>query len=140
MTRLIFNDGKSIRHGEPLHMDIYFKTLQEVEEASFGVGFCNRDGVRLVSIDTDISGERVRIPANRTGVVSVKIPIFHMEPDLYTIDIGIRSGDNFPLDSAAGCGSVLVVPGDSTPSVIAMRESGRGGLRQPAIWTIQYNH
>jgi lipopolysaccharide transport system ATP-binding protein len=137
ITRVVFNEGKDIRHGQPLRIDLHFKVFATVEAVSFGAGFCNRDGVRLLSIDTDVPGERIRIAAGQSGVVCIKIPVFHMEPDFYNIYVGARSGDNFSLDYAPGCGSVIVIPSELTPPVIAMRESGRGGFRQPNDWTIQ---
>jgi hypothetical protein len=138
ITRISFNEGKEIRHGQPLRIDIHFKTFAAVEDVSFGTGFCNRDGVRLCSIDTDVPGERIKIPSGRSGVVCIKIPILHMEPDFYSIYAGARSGDNFALDYIPGCGSAIVVPSELTPAVIAMRETGRGGFRQPSDWAIQY--
>jgi lipopolysaccharide transport system ATP-binding protein len=138
ITRIVFNEGNDIRHGKPLWIDIHFKAFAPEQDVSFGIGFCNRDGIKMFSIDTDIPGERLKIPNDRYGVVSIKIPVLHMEPDFYVIDAGARSGDNFALDYVPGCGSVIVIPSESTPPVIAMRESGRGGFRQPSEWTIQY--
>lgn len=138
IRRIIFNGGKDIRHGKPLQIDIHFKSFSREEDVSFGIGFCNRDGIRLLSIDSDIPGERIKIPAGQAGVISLKIETFHMEPDFYSIDVGARSGDNFALDYVPACGTVIVIPSDSTPSVIAMRESGRGGFRQPPQWRIQF--
>ena len=138
ITRISFNEGKEIRHGQPLQIDIQFKTFAAVEDVSFGTGFCNRDGVRLCSIDTDIPGKRIKIAAGQSGAVRITVPVLHMEPDFYSIYAGARSGDNFALDYLPGCGSAIVVPSELTPPVIAMRETGRGGYRQPTLWTIQY--
>ena len=137
--RVLFNEGNDVRHGRPLRIDLDFNAFATEEDVSFAIGFCSRDGTRLLTIDTDISGERLQIAAGTSGVVSITLPVLHLEPDFYTIDVGARSGDNFGLDYASGCGLIVVIPSESTPPVIAMRESGRGGIRQPAEWTIQYN-
>jgi lipopolysaccharide transport system ATP-binding protein len=139
ITRVEFNKGEEIKHGKPLSIDIHFNATSEEENVSFGIGFCNRDGIRLLSIDTDIPGQRLTIPTAASGVVSLHVPTLHLEPDHYSIDIGARSGDNYGLDYVPGSASVLVIPSESTPPVIAMRESGRGGFRQPAEWTVHFD-
>jgi len=140
VTRLVFNEGTDIRHGQALRIDLHFKASTAAEEVAFGLGFCNRDGIRLFSMDTDIPGERLKIAAGSSGRITFTIPVLHLEPDFYLIDVGIRSGDNFMLDYAPSCGLAAVIPSEATPSVIAMRETGRGGFRQPSEWRVEYHN
>jgi hypothetical protein len=60
-----------------------------------------------------------------------------LEPDYYTLDYGSRSGDNAGLEYFPQCGQVIVLPSETTPAMIAMRESGRGGVRLPAQWDLK---
>ena len=140
VTRLVFNEGTDIRHGQALRIDLHFKASTAAEEVAFGLGFCNRDGIRLFSMDTDIPGERLKIAAGSSGRITFTIPVLHLEPDFYLIDVGVRSGDNFTLDYAPSCGLAAVIPSEATPSVIAMRETGRGGFRQPSEWRVEYHN
>jgi len=72
--------------------------------------------------------------AERHGALCVSQLL--LEPDFYTIDYGSRSGDNAALEYFPQSGQVVVLPSDATPAVIAMRESGRGGVRFPARWSL----
>jgi lipopolysaccharide transport system ATP-binding protein len=139
LQRLRLNCGSGVWHGEPLNAEIDFQCLEDVEGVSFGLGICNRDGVRILSMDSDVPGERVRLKRGQQGTVSFSIPAVPLEPDDYTLDIGSRSGDNFGLDYLSQFGNFLVLPSSATPSVIAMRESGRGGVRLPTFWNFDFS-
>lgn len=139
VTQIVFNKGSSICHGDPLSIDIHFESKTATSEVSFGIGFCNREGIRIASIDTDIPGDRFTTKDSQSGVVTIKIPECHLEPDTYMIDFGSRSGYNQGLDYVASCGAIMVLPGSNTPPVIAMRDSGRGGYRFPIEWEVAFH-
>ena len=42
-----------LRHGEPVKARIQFKTRAPISGVAVGIGFCNPDGVRLLTYDTD---------------------------------------------------------------------------------------
>jgi lipopolysaccharide transport system ATP-binding protein len=134
LNRIQFNGGSGIYHGKSLKVDISFECFSDAEEVSFGIGICNRDGARILSIDSDILGNRLKLCQGEKGVASFILPILFLEPDIYTLDIGSRSGDNFGLDYLQRCGNIVVLPSESTPPFLALRESGRGGLRYPVEW------
>ncbi len=133
LTRVRLNEGKGIWHGKPLEIEFSFECLASVEEVAFGVGFCNREGARIMSLDTDLPGPRWAFPAGHKGRAKLSIPTLLLEPDIYTLDIGSRSGDGHGLDYLPQFGQVVVTPSDQTPAMIAMQESGRGGVRQPTV-------
>jgi len=131
------NRGSGIWHGQPLEIDFGFECLADVEGVSFGMGFCNRDGGRVLSIDSDLNGTRWSLKRGQQGTAHFRIPELYLEPDIYLLDIGARSGDNAGLEYFPQFGSLTVMPGETTPSLIAMRESGRGGMRFPGQWNLQ---
>jgi lipopolysaccharide transport system ATP-binding protein len=138
IMQLDFNQGKEIYNGQPLEVNIYFECYTDVEGVSLGVGFCNREGVRLLSLDSDIPGERQKFNKGESGKASFILSKLYLEPDTYTLDVGSRSNDNFGLEYLPQCGSVIVLPSEETPSVIAMRESGHGGVRLPTKWDFNF--
>jgi len=135
INRLVFNRGRDIYHGQPLMVEVYFECFDDVDGVSFGVGFCNRDGVRFVTLDSDVPGERKKFKKGDFGKAYFSLDELQLEPDNYTIDTGSRSNENFALDYLSQCGSVAVLPSDKTPDAIAMRETGRGGVRFPTDWS-----
>jgi lipopolysaccharide transport system ATP-binding protein len=135
INRVQFNGGSSIYHGKSVIVDISYVCYSDVDGVSFGVGICNKDGARILSIDSDIPGNRIKLFQGDQGVASFAIPTLFLEPDIYTFDIGSRSGDNYGLDYLPQCGRIVVLPSELTPAVIANRESGQGGIRYPADWS-----
>ncbi len=115
-----------LRHGEPVRALIQFRTRSPVREVSFGIGFSSLDGNRLLTYETDFqdgfrpdlleSGEHFK--------VEVAIPSLPIAPDLYSVDVGCRSGDVHCLDYVPGCVQVEVIPGDTTPGNIVSRGAG----------------
>lgn len=140
IQRLVFNLGKEIYHGQPLLVEIYFECFADVEGVSFGVGFCNRDGVRFVTLDSDVPGDRKKFNKGDFGKASFSLEELLLEPDNYIIDAGSRSNENFALDYLSQCGSVAVLPSEKTPDAIAMRETGRGGVRFPTEWNFEVDN
>jgi hypothetical protein len=136
IDRVVLNGGIELRHNEPLEVDFQFRCLSDVTAVSLGIGFCNREGSRVLSLDSDIPGERWNFSAGTQGHAVLRVENLLLEPDTYTIDVGARSGDNFGLEYVAQAGVATVIPGATTPPVIAMRESGHGGVRQPATWRL----
>ncbi len=136
ISHVRLNQGKGLWHGKPLEVEFTFECAAKVEEVAFGVGFCNREGGRILSLDTDLPGERWSFPAGHKGTARLTIPTLLLEPDIYALDIGSRSGDGHGLDYLSQFGQVVVTPSDVTPAMIAMRENGRGGVRQPTTCTL----
>ena len=85
-------------HGRPLNIDLWFESLDDVENVSFAVGFCNRDGGRIMTIDSDLTGLRWTVRRGQKGMARLRIPELLLEPDYYLLDIGSRSGDNAGLE------------------------------------------
>jgi lipopolysaccharide transport system ATP-binding protein len=131
LCKIEFNDGQPILHGEPLTVAIEYETFADAEHVSFGFGFATLDGVRLMTIDSDLRETRRAIPGGTRGVVQAHVDQMLLQPGHYVLDVGVRSGDNSALDYLPGCAQVDVLPGPNTPNVI-IRDTG--GVRMPALW------
>lgn len=134
IIRLCCNNGIGVWHGKPLEVELTFDCRDDVFDVSFGVGFCNRDGVRVVTIDSDALGKRFNLHRGERGVAKFSLKEFYLAPDTYTLDVGARSGDTFGLEYLSHCGQIFVAPSDVTPSTIVLRESVSGGYRPIARW------
>jgi len=107
-------------------------TRTAIEGVSFGIGFSNLEGTRLMTIDSDLDGRRPNLPAGSRGRVRLELPAVHLQPTVYLVDVGARSGDYFGLDYAPGCARLEVLPGATTPASIIRPD---GGIREPALWS-----
>ncbi len=126
-----FNGGGPLLHGEPLSVRIHYVVRGEVHGVSLGFGFSTLDGVRLISIDSDLLGIRRDLSKDAHGFAEAKVESLLLQPGHYTLDVGARSGDNNALDYLPGCAQVEVLPGPNTPGLI-IRDGG--GVRMPSVW------
>ena len=110
--------------------------LENVSRIAFTVAFYTTDGSRIMSIDTDIPGTRYSHGKGSNVEVTAFVDAIHLAPTTYMLTIGIRSGDNFMIDLRPELMFVTVLPSDKTPSAIATRNSGHGGVRYPCKTTL----
>lgn len=126
-----FNGGTPVFHGEPLKVRIDFVTSSAVEKVGFGFGFSSPEGVRLMSIDSDLLDPQRDFPRGHVGSVEAVVPVLQLQPGRYSLDVGARSGNNSGLDYVPGCAEIEVLPGPATPPLIIRKT---GGMRIPAEW------
>jgi lipopolysaccharide transport system ATP-binding protein len=131
LTRIEFNGGLPVRHGEALRIRLEYEARTAIEAAAFGVGLSTLDGARIMTIDTDLESAPVTLREPHRGIVEAEIGILHLQPGRYALDVGARSGANNSLDYLANCAQIEVLPGSKTPALI-IRETG--GVRLPARW------
>ncbi len=131
ITGIEFNSSTPILHGEPLRVGIEFETAAAVERVGFGFGFSSAEGIRVMSVDSDLLEVQKDLPKGYAGLVHATIPQLQLQPGRYTLDVGARSGNNNGLDYLPGCAQIEVLPGPNTPPLI-IRETG--GMRIPASW------
>jgi lipopolysaccharide transport system ATP-binding protein len=136
IDRLQINKGVGLWHGRPLEVEFDFTCLDDVDGVAFGLGFCNLDGGRILSIDSDLGGDRWKFQRGQSGSARLIIPELFLEPDTYLLDVACRSGDNAGLEYFPQCARVFVAPSEATPALIALRDSGRGGVRLPSEWSL----
>jgi len=131
LAGLEFNDGTPVFHGESLKVRIEFATSSAVEKVGFGFGFSSPEGVRVMSIDSDLLEPQRDLPKGHMGAVEAVIPVLQLQPGRYSLDVGVRSGNNSGLDYVPGCAEIEVLPGPTTPPLIIRKT---GGMRIPAEW------
>ena len=114
-----------LRHSEPVKARIRFKTRAPVPGVAVGIGFCNRDGTRLLTYNTDFQdGFRPDLSSPGEYSLDMAINSLPLSPGLYNLEIGCRSGDAHALDHVPGCSQVEVIAGRHTPSCIVKTELG----------------
>jgi lipopolysaccharide transport system ATP-binding protein len=136
ITRVTLNDGESVQHGERLTVQIDYEARDAVPDVAFGIGFSSPEGVRMLSIDSDLVEERRNLSAPHSGSITMVLPSLRLQPGRYGLDVGARSGDHVGLDYLPACAWIDVLPGPTTPAVI-IRETG--GVREPADWRWEMN-
>jgi lipopolysaccharide transport system ATP-binding protein len=114
-----------LRHGEPAKARICFITQVPIRDVVVGIGFSTLEGRRMLTYDSDFQGG-YRPSFNEPGVYSVDIEIgsLPLAPDIYSLDIGARSGDVHPLDYLPARTWLDIVPGPSTPGNIIRNFAG----------------
>jgi Wzt C-terminal domain len=121
-----------LRHGEPIRARIHFNTRGPVQDVVVGIGFSAIDGRRLLTYDSDFQDGH-RPSFNEPGIHSVDIEIdaLPLAPDIYSLDVGSRSGDFHSLDYIPARVWLEVVPGPRTPTSIIRKD---GGVRLEGKW------
>lgn len=132
LRRIQFNEGMPILHGEPLRVRIEYETRADLEGVTVGFGLSYLDGLRLMTVDSDLLGTRMDLPGDTEGTIEVVLDQLMLEPGCYALDVGARSGDVSALDYLPGCELVEVLPGPTTPGAIV--NTNNGGVRIPARW------
>lgn len=84
-----------------------------------------------MSSDTDLDHLQRDLPKNFVGIVEGTISQLLLQPGLYGLDVGARSGNSSLVDYVGACAQIEVLPG-ATTSAVSMRK-GRG-LGIPAHW------
>ncbi len=136
LCKVELNGGGAVQHGEPLSVRIEYEALADAEEISFGFGFSNLDGARLMSVDSDLQTERWSLRKGKHGVAEAFFSHLHLQPGMYLLDVGARSGDYHAADYLPGCAQIDVLPGPTTPSSIIRSDTG---VRMPAAWQLTEN-
>ena len=135
LLRITFNEGEPVRHGEPLTIDVDYQSTRAVESVAFGVLFSTPEGGRVMSLDTDIPGDRrIDIPANVAGRVRMVVHENYLQPCRYALAAVARTGDSHALDYLGCFAQVEVLEGDNTPAILVGRNEA-GCVRMPVEWT-----
>jgi lipopolysaccharide transport system ATP-binding protein len=130
-NRVTLNGGESVLHGERLTIQLDYDLRDAAADVAFGLGFSSPEGVRMMSIDSDLEADRRTMSIPHSGSITMTLPVLRLQPGRYALDMAARSGDNVSLDYLPACAWIDVLPGPTTPAVI-IRETG--GVREPAEW------
>lgn len=133
ITGVRFNGGREVKHGEPLEVEIEYETCAELSGVSFAVGFCTLEGVRVLTIDSDVAGTLKELAPDHKGVCRLVLDQLLLHPTQYLVDVGSRSWTQ-ALDLLKGDIRIDVLPGPNTPNVLLAWTTG--GVRFPGKWVI----
>lgn len=93
-------DGRGQRvfkTGDAVRIRIDYRVKKPVEDAVFGIGIFNRDGVQCYGTNTHIDKlPQFRLTEN--GTAEIYLHEVNLLPGEYLIDIAIESGDGIPVD------------------------------------------
>lgn len=131
LINLELNGGNPILHGEPLLIRVEYETYKDACGVAVGIGFSSIEGIRLMSLDSDLLDARQELPNGVRGTVEMRLDKLLLQPGRYLIDIGARSGGQMALDYLPACLQVEILPGPDTPGHIVCSD---GGVRIPAQW------
>ena len=135
VRNVTINGGEQVRHGEPMTIEIQYRSNRAVEEVAFGIAFSSPEGGRVMCVDSDIpSGNRFDIPAHCKGRVILSIPENLLQPSRYFVTVAARSGDNHGLDYLPTFTQIEVLHGPKTPAILVGRNEG-GCVRMPSTFT-----
>jgi lipopolysaccharide transport system ATP-binding protein len=129
IKRVVFNDGEVVCHGDALSICVDFEVYQPIFDVAIGIGFSSVEGIRIMSIDSDLSNPQRDLTVCSTGRLLIKVNELFLQPGIYMVDIGARSGIGTPLDYLPGCLQLEIAFGAKTPSQIIRAD---GGVRMPA--------
>ncbi|WP_110515090.1 ABC transporter ATP-binding protein [Herpetosiphon llansteffanensis] len=130
---LTFNHGEPILHGEALNVSFNYEAYADVYGVSFGYGFSSLEGTRLMTVDSDLNAPRYQIKRGQHGQLTSTIDTLNLQPGIYLLDVGVRSGDGSALDYLPGCAQVEILPGPSTPPSMS-RLDYAGNVRLSGHW------
>ncbi len=122
-----------LRHGEPVRARVCLNTRAAVSAVTVGIGFSSFEGTRLLTYETDFQ-EGFRPDLSNSGTVTVEMAVetLPLAPDIYSLDVGCRSGDFHALDYLPACCQVEVIAGPNTPGTIVRKGAG---VRLASEWS-----
>ncbi len=128
LNSLSFNNNGSIYNNDRLELKFNFTTFEEIDDLCFGIGINGIDGQRIVTIDSDANNLEDYKLNFKTGDYEVILGLteFHLEPGLYSFDIGLRMGKGSlgSLDFFSNQSYLEVLPNQKTPFHIYGNKTG----------------
>jgi lipopolysaccharide transport system ATP-binding protein len=115
--------GIPLRHGESARVRIDIDFRKGFEKVGLGLGFSTVDGVRIATYDTDSVAQTFDVIDHRLVSFVLEINNLPLNPGVYSIDLGCRSGIDQGLDYVQGVGTVELIPGPSTSIHYVGKES-----------------
>ncbi len=126
-----------LQHGEKFAARIHFRTSEDIDDVTMGLGFSAVDGTRLLTYETDFeNGHRPDLKGGVEGFVDVAVSELPLAPGLYSMDVGSRSGDNYGLDYVSGFCQIEITMGPKTPGYI-VRQGAGVRLASEWIWKVE---
>ncbi len=132
LRRLTLNDGREVRHGEPLTVDLEYRTERNCDGVAFGAFFSNIEGGRVMCVDSDVpTSERFDIAAHTQGKITLRAHENLLQPGRYILGAVARSADNSLIDYVPSFTQIEVHAGPSTPPILVGRANEQLSVRYP---------
>ncbi len=90
-------EQRMFRTGDAVHIRVDYRVKKPVEDAVFGIGIFNRDGVQCYGTNTHID-KLPQFRLTQDGTMEIRLHEVDLLPGEYLIDIAIESGDGIPVD------------------------------------------
>ncbi len=90
-------EQRMFRTGDAVHIRVDYRVKKTVEDAVFGIGIFNRDGVQCYGTNTHID-KLPQFRLTQDGTMEIRLHEVDLLPGEYLIDIAIESGDGIPVD------------------------------------------
>ncbi len=90
-------EQRMFRTGDAVHIRVDYRVKKPVEDAVFGIGIFNRDGVQCYGTNTHID-KLPQFRLTQDGTMEIRLHEVSLLPGEYLIDIAIESGDGIPVD------------------------------------------
>lgn len=132
LTRLEWLTGFPLLHGCPTRLRITAKARSRVEDVAVGVGLCLADGQRFLTFDSDQGGRARPASPGEELVWELDIPQLPLAPGVYPVDLGLRSGPMYAVDSLPGVTDAVVECTEGTAANIMQFENV--GVRLAGGW------
>ncbi len=131
VIEVVLNRSRPIYYGGPFEVTVVVESVSPVSQVAIGVGIGTAEGVRLITMESDQPGPRWTF---ERGVASVTFALAELwlEPGMYSLSVGARSGAVSILDYIPHCGYLEVSVGDCTTA--AAQAGWGGGMRPPTVW------
>jgi lipopolysaccharide transport system ATP-binding protein len=124
--------GVPLTFGRPARLRLRFRVESELEEIAIGLGFSFLEGQRFLTFESDLCLDRVRVQPGDDWAIELTIADVPLVPGLYSIDLGIRSGDRATVDYLAAATQVEVVADEDTPSNVM--QTANVGIKMSGDW------
>lgn len=85
------------RTGESIHIRLDYRVKEKVEDAVFGIGIFNRDGVQCYGTNTRID-KLPEFTLTKSGSMELVLSDVPLLPGEYLLDLAIESGEGIPVD------------------------------------------
>jgi lipopolysaccharide transport system ATP-binding protein len=138
LESVVVNNGDYVYFGKEVTFSLSITCAKKIEDVVFGIGFSNNEGVRMLTIDSDVLSNVSSAQSIAEGKyrINVNTSNLSLHPGKYFVDIGIRDSKNtcsyLYMPQAF---NIEVMPSDETPHFFS-NNSFNGGYRLPNNTTI----
>ena len=133
LRSLCINDGNAIVNGRRLIAILRFEAQRPIEKVGFGLGLCGLDGRRILTFDSDHSGNFFSLVNSGQMIVELDLPKLDLVPGRYHVDVGAYGESHQCFHYAPECVTIEVQPGCDTP---AHWEAAYGDVRPRVDWRL----